>query len=315
LIIDRLESDGLTLQAVREVEELVLPSEAAVVLDRPFFEVARVVRLRNALRVGSRRRTMKVRRPLLVNRLMRPFHVVEVAEAIAAELLSAKVSLGRPRGSGLQIPMHPFVAAVVLRLPRAAEHRLNAELHQSNAHGRYSTLWGAEWRAVVGVDRLRKSMLPKDFLDDRPGFLERSGSQCFARQQKAAEGIHHRQRVATLTVPEQEVALVVDRVHIAGSLGWERTRERRAGCTPLLLRLDQAIPVQDLVDRASSRPVHIRMIIRQAAVDLLGPNLPGPGQPHDEALHLGRDSVRASLRRMGTVDQTRSPLRQIPISP
>ncbi len=111
---ERLQADGQRGQDVGDVHPPSVPANAAVGRDAPDFEV---VGIRD--RLPPRHRETIGRRverggPALPERLVWPHLVEGMPKRVEAALLGAEGPRRRPRGVGLAIAMHPFVAAILL---------------------------------------------------------------------------------------------------------------------------------------------------------------------------------------------------------
>ena len=88
-------------------------------------------------------------------RLVRPDLVEVSSEGIEAALLSTPVAGRRYRGLGLEVFVHAFVTAVLVRGGGLDEVGQNAELDPPDGQARETTQGrGREGRTVVGADPL-----------------------------------------------------------------------------------------------------------------------------------------------------------------
>src|SRR5439155_1344790 len=113
-----LKPDVVLFQGLREEELLRLEAEGARVRDEAHQVMAGVLGVRQATRVGARRRSPDGRRRLLAEGFVRPLVVVLRAEAVKAALLAATRVGRRPGRLGLQGAVHAFMGAVLFRMAR-----------------------------------------------------------------------------------------------------------------------------------------------------------------------------------------------------
>src|SRR5213083_2142949 len=130
--------------------------------------------------------------------------------------------------------------------------------------------------------------------------------QAAAHEERPAEVIGDRERVAVLPVSGLELPLEVRRPHLVRSLRLERsgTRVRPLLATPVLA--EPAVPLKDVVDRTArrpgdrgrSRPEHLQELLRSPSV------LDAGGE--DQRLDLRRRPMRARMRRPASLGHPRA---------
>lgn len=109
-----LEADGQRGQDVGDVHPPSVPANAAVGRDAPDFEVVGIRDRLPPRHIETIGRRVERGGPALPERLVRPHLVEGMPKSVEAALLGAEGPRRRPRGLGLEIAMHPFVAAILL---------------------------------------------------------------------------------------------------------------------------------------------------------------------------------------------------------
>src|SRR6266508_3325506 len=143
---------------------------------------------------------------------MRPFVVVLIAEPIESPLLRPAMGAPRPRRLPLQLPMHPLVPSVLLRMPHLDLLRPDPQLdppHRQPAQPSRPDV--GEGLAVVGTNDSGKAVLTKGGLENRPGQIACGPRQPLAPQDVPTEVVHQRQGMTILTIPHAELPLEVRR--------------------------------------------------------------------------------------------------------
>src|SRR6516165_9165221 len=175
--------------------------------------------------------------------------------------------------------MHALVASVLLRLSWFDPLDRDAESQPPDGElGEIEQAVGTgEGNTVVRADGLRQATFAEELLEGRNGGVFARRFKSFAQQHEARGMIGDGQWITVATIAELELALEVGAPQIVGS---RPRRELGSLGTPAWApgRLDQAVPVQDRVDRA------------------LGRNADVAGQPpHQELADLARSPMRLLL--------------------
>src|ERR1700693_1131258 len=146
---------------------------------------------------------------------MRPLFVVLPAETIEGALLRAQGAPGRLGRGRFEGAVHPFMAAVLLRLARLDALRHDSQLEQPHRQLTESPERDAgEWNAIIGADRTRQSIVTEHRFETGPGAVALGSRQPLATEQVAAVVVADRQRIAALAVAEPELALGISAPHI-----------------------------------------------------------------------------------------------------
>ncbi len=200
---------------------------------------------------------------------MGSFIVEAFDEVIELGLLLEEVAAGRLGGLKLQSEVHAFMAAVLLRMARLDALDLDAEAEPpdrelAEAKERIGT---CERNAVIGADGLRQAVLLENGLEHREsiGFL--GGGERLAGEQIAAGKVGDRKWIAIAPVGEHELALVIGAPQIVGLAGKGKCRSLGSVPAPHSA-LDQAVAVENRMDRADRWRMHIRIEPRQLLPDL-----------------------------------------------
>ena len=168
-----LEADGERRQDVGDIDPALVPPNAAVGRDAPDLEVLGVRDRSQPRHVQSIRRGIERCRSALVQRLVGPHLVEGMSEGIEAPLLGAERGRRRPGGVGLQVPMHPLVASILMRAGGLDELGAHAEPEPPDAElGEAAEGAGSKGLPIIGANPLGQSVLPKESAKDLLGRLE-----------------------------------------------------------------------------------------------------------------------------------------------
>ena len=113
-IIDGLKSDGFSAERLADENLCALPEEGAIWINPLAFHVAGVFRFCNSIWIDAGRTLVARGRRLLLERLVRAFLVVLLAESIKSPLLRPTVGCRRFSRLRLQRSIHAFVTPVLL---------------------------------------------------------------------------------------------------------------------------------------------------------------------------------------------------------
>src|SRR6267143_560638 len=256
--------------------------------------------------VGSRTRRVDFGRTLHGERLVWPFGIEFLNKVVEAGLLLQTVHSGRSGCFFLQRQMHALVAAVLLWVARL--DALDGDAEPQPPHREFGEIKEAvrtsERHAIVGPDRLGQATLLEELLEGSDSKVLAGRFKGFAEQQKARGVVGDSQRKAVPAIAELELALEIG----APEVVWRGAgRQRRAGRpVPRPSRdLDQAVPVENGVDRALGRNADVAVqSADQDLADLAGTpmGLVALGRD-DQALDLPRQLVGVANRPARTVGQ------------
>jgi hypothetical protein len=217
------------------------------------------------------RRAIELRRLALAESLVRSLMVELPAEGVEAVLLAGSGGRRWLACLGLERAVHAFVAAILLRLARPYPLEPDAHLGPSGRQpGQAARADRGEGRTVVAADRGGQAMFLEQLIHLG---LHRLGDRFdrLNRQEVAAEGVGHRQRIAPAPVAGAKPALEVDAPGVVGRRhGAERLLHRQRPTSPST-RLAQAFAAQDLRTGAGARPSDLRGLLRKLGQQLLGP--------------------------------------------
>ncbi len=255
-------------------------------------------------------------REVPVDPVVRTLCFVARLGAVERTLLPPKSRGRRSRGLPLQVPVHAFVLAVLVRARRSDPLVHNVRLHPPDVQ-RAQTMDSrrGERRLVVGTDRFGESRLPKQLQKRRLGALGPDRKQALTHQQLPAEVVRHREWIAGLRVRRLELALEVHRPNLVRSVGLERDRTRvfPPSAPPLLVQFSVAL--EDCGNRAPGRELDPRVSLLQGLEQLLRAPAVLLPEPDDPPLDRGGRAVRARLRRPLAVPQARFLLGLHPVHP
>ena len=201
------------------------------------------------------------------------------------------------------------MSAVLLRLPGRDPFDLDSQTEPP--HGQLTEpvegLRGRERHAVVGPNHLRQAKLLEGALKDREGKFLLRGEERLARQEVATGEVGDRQRIAVLAIAEEKLAFVVRTPeHIRLGRPGERGPGRAtAAPTPMV---DQAVAIEDGVDRADRRQVRTGELLPELFTDLGGaPARILPLQAHDRGLDGRRQPIRLPVRAVAAIAEGLDP--------
>src|SRR6266446_2346108 len=165
-------ADELAGQRLADEHFLALPFDRPAGAHAPHLVLGVIPRIVKARWQGAGRwPPIRCRRDL-IERFMRPFAIVVLAEAVEARLLLERAGGGRSGGLRLQRAMHALVPAVVLRARGPDVARLDAKLEPPDRQRRQAARPGrAERSAVVGANGRRPSHLRHGMLQPRLDLL------------------------------------------------------------------------------------------------------------------------------------------------
>src|SRR6266568_2175942 len=164
-LIDGQQADGFSPEHFTEEDIVFFPAEMAVAVDGAYEHVVLVVDLRFPRRIGARRSLVHTGRSLHGERLMRPYLVIVLTEAIQFALLGTPV-LSRAQLL-LEGAVHAFVSSVLLRMSGLDAFRHDAQLDPPDRQPRQAAeRRRGERRPVVGADGSRQPMLAESSFED-----------------------------------------------------------------------------------------------------------------------------------------------------
>ena len=118
---------------------------------------------------------------------------------------------------------------------------------------------GREGHPIVGANRARQPVLPKEPIEDGAHAVTFRGQQTVACQEIARVLIRDRERIAVERVPRAEVALEVGGPEIVGLAGRSRNHARVLPLPPPAPLLDQPAAGQQIARGTDGRPLDARM--------------------------------------------------------
>src|SRR5688572_2900991 len=193
------------------------------------------------------------------------------AEGIEAFLLPDQVPLGRTRCLRFKRTVHPFVAAVLLRLPGGDPLVLDSELDPRHAQPREpAQRRRSERRTVIRADRHGQAMLREQLGEDRGrSDLGRRG-QRVARHQVSRVRIRNGERVAQLPISQAEFAFKVRGPNLVRGRRHQGSAARMDRLPPPAPRVDQPVALQDRSGGALGGQEQLRLSLLQIRHQLLG---------------------------------------------
>jgi len=206
-----------------------------------------------------------------VERLMRPCMVELVTAVVALPLVRAKVGTGWSGGFGFERPMHPLVAAVLVRSTGCDELRYEAQAHPPRGQlGEPGQGVGGKGHAVVGADALRQAACFEHAREHRFGLLYAGGGEGLAREQKAAVAIADGQWLAVAAVTGLEVSFEVGTPHLVGGTNMAEGFARMPDNSAPALLGHQTVAAEDVTDGRACRPRPAGMAWAEDRHQLLG---------------------------------------------
>jgi hypothetical protein len=122
--------------------------------------------------------------PALPERLVGAHFVEGMPKGVEAALLGAEGARRRPRGLGLEIAMHPFVAAILLGRGGLDELGADAELEPPDAKLREAPEGArGEWLAIVRADARGEAVRAKQAAEDQLRRLQERAVEALAGQE------------------------------------------------------------------------------------------------------------------------------------
>src|ERR1700739_2938104 len=199
--------------------------------------------------------------------------------------------------------MHAFMAAVLLRMPRFDAFHADFQAHPPDRELAQvkQGMGGSEGHAVVAADVGRQAALLKKPLKHSESIVFPGRRKSLTGEEKTAGMVGDRQRIAVLTIGEQELALFISAPKLIGSLA---ERESRALCTTThpTAALHQAEAIQHRVDGALGRHRNTREPAKQTLTDFT--RTPAGVLPLDVqnvVLYLERKLVGIAIRTPASV--------------
>src|SRR5262245_45018173 len=143
-------------------DALSMPSKDSATIDLSDHVVSWVLDLWDPGRVGTRGCRVLPSRGTLTQRLVRPLLIVLLSKNIESLLLPRTIECRWPRRFGLEGPVHPFVAAIVLGVMGTTPNKPDPQFDPP--HGQFrepSQPCPGERSPVVTTDCPRQSVLPQ----------------------------------------------------------------------------------------------------------------------------------------------------------
>src|SRR5213594_4751668 len=294
-----LKPDVVLFQGLREEELLRLEAEGARVRDEAHQVMAGVLGVRQATRVGARRRSPDGRRRLLAEGFVRPLVVVLRAEALKAALLAAARAGGRPGRLGLQRAVHAFVGAVLFRMARLDALLGDPEADPPDVHrAQPMDARGAEGGPVVGADGAGQADVAEESVEHEPAVLRADRRQGVTGEQIAAVLVGDREGIAVRAVAGAEVALEVRGPHVVRPRGNELGRARMLPGSAAAAPPHESPAVQEIARRTRCGQLEPRAVVGEPYEQLAGtPARVLPPRLDDRRRDGGGDAVRTAMRR------------------
>src|SRR5882724_1428298 len=268
LLIYRLKSQRLFSQDFRDVEELTLPLDLAVVAHLPHRDSRLVLNLWEFDWIGPWRRAINTAWSFSSQRLMRTLPVVLLSKGIEVALLCGKSFLRWH--CFLQRSVDALVATVLCGFART-----NPLGFDPKPYPPFRELADPAHRqrrkrcSVIGTNGLRQPVLPKDPLKPRSNRLMARPLKPPAQKQISREVVAEGQRIATPSVAQPKVSLEVR----TPTLIRPPTLAKRlcVGSYPVPTQpwLNQPRTLENLTHRRIHGPVHLRLLTTQVVHHLL----------------------------------------------
>ena len=244
--------------------------------------------------------------------------LVEIsAKSIEATLLSDTVSSGRDRRLCLEVPVHAFVAAVLVWGCGLNEIGQNAELYPPDGEpGETAKGDGGEGSAVVGTDPIRETEFTEQACKNRPGARVRRACEPLTGKQISTEAILDGQGIAVESVQGLELVLEIS--------GPDAVRRIEGSCGPAGMRslpaftslLHETLALEILVQDLGGKDMPVRVQGEEPSPDLTRPPAHPSFAEYDSRFdHVGLGGMGAGMRCVGTVYETIRPLGQVSIKP
>src|SRR5882672_8213192 len=302
--------DRFADQHLADEDQVPTPLDLAVGADPPHLAVPAIVGLAQGAGVGPWRRPVKRRRILEAQGFVRPFTVVDPAEAVEARLLLGQACRRRLGRVVLERAMHALMPAVLLRLGRLDPLRPDSKLDPPQRQCRQpARRRRGKGRSVVRADRPRQAELAERLIEDRPHMRIICTGHLLAAQQIAAHRIAQCQRIAARPIAGAEPALEVHRPHRVGLVGRrKRLAVGRTAWPPTPLDR-QVAPGQPVADRARRRQLDIRTQLTELVAQLLGTPAVVLAQRQHIVHQLGLSRAAVMMRSPAAILQTLDPFR------
>ena len=299
------DAHGLTGEDRAEVNLFAAQTDAPAVGDHDGFVVEGIVDVGQAL-VEARGRLIDLGRALHVQGFVRPFVVKDFGEFIEAGLLLQEVCGRGLGGFFLQGEMHAFVAAILLRM--AGLDAFDTDSQPEPPDGELAQmeqrLGGSKRHTVIAADVGGQAALSKKPLKHSECVLFSGGGKSLTGEQKPAGVIGDRERIAILTIAEQEFAFVVGAPQLVGTLPHRQSRSLGTTAQPAAA-LDQAVAIQQGMDRAfggdgnAGEPAHEALAeFARTPSGVLALHI------QDEVLHLEGKLIAVAIGATASVGQT-----------
>ena len=244
--------------------------------------------------------------------------LVEIsAKSIEATLLSDTVSSGRDRRLCLEVPVHAFVATVLIWRRGLDEIRQDAELDPPDGEpGEAAKGDGSEGSAVVGTDPIREAEFPEQACENRPGARVRRACEPLTGKQISTEAILDGQGIAVEPVQGLELALEIS--------GPDAVRRIKGSCGPAGMRplpaftslLHETLALEILVQDLGGRDMPVRVQGEEPSPDLTRPPTHPSFAEFDSRFdHVRFGGIGTEMGCVGTVYETIRPFGQVSIKP
>ena len=151
---------------------------------------------------------------------MRTFLVKDFDEVIEAGLLLQEVCSGGLGGFFLQREMHALMAAILLGMARLDPFDTNAQAEPPDRELAQvkQGVSGSEGHAVIAADVGGQAALLKKPLKGSKSVVFAGGRKSLTSEEIAAGMVGDGERIAVLTIPEQELAFVIGAPQFVGTL-------------------------------------------------------------------------------------------------
>src|ERR1051325_7121099 len=215
-----------------------------------------VVRLGDAL-IGPGRGGVDLSGTFHFERLVGPFGIELVDEAIELGLLLKEVGAGGTGGLLLEGEVHALMAAVPLRV--AWVNAVDADAQAQPPDGELGEMKqataGGEGHAVVGADGAGQAAFLKEALKGSEGGLFGVGLHGLAEQEKTGGVVGDGERVTVAFVGKHELTLVISAPEIIGAETLGKRGTGGAGSAADGVS-DEAVAIEDGVDGTAGGDLH-----------------------------------------------------------